>query len=1116
MAAFFSPSSPTRRWTYDVFLSFRGKDTRKTFTDHLYFALKDAGVNAFRDDNELRRGKDISSELLKAIRESRISVIVFSVNYADSRWCLEELGEILECRKRLRQLVLPIFYGVDPSDVRKQRGSFEIGEAFVNKLGADMEKLVSRWKSALTEAANLSGWELSKTCNGHEAKFIKKIVAKILQELNHTYLHVANHPVGLDSRVRRMNLLLSLGSNDIRIVGILGMSGMGKTTIAKAVYNQFFHCFDGKSFLENVSEISKQPDGLIHLQENLLLDILKSKKVKVGNVDRGITVIKERLCNRRVLAVVDDVDQIEQLNAIARRRDWFGLGSRIIVTTRDEHLLKTIEADEIYRAEGLNDEESLELFSCHAFGKNAPIKEDYGKLSKDLISYSGGLPLALEVLGSFLRDKEIFEWKDALEKLKMIPHEQILNKLQISFDALEDDKLKDIFLDIACFFIGVDKDYAVTILDGCGLFSTIGIGVLTCRCLVAVNRDNKLRMHDFLRDTGREIVRKESLKDPGRRSRLWFHQDVLNILEKHTGTDSIEGLTLNLPRSSKVHRRAEAFVKMQNLRLLQLNHLSVTGDYKHLPKELVWLCWHGFPLKHIPNNFQQANLVAIDMQYSNLRQVWKDTKVLEKLKVLNLSHSHYLTSTPDFLLLPNLEKLMLKDCKNLVEVHQSIGSLDKLVLLEVKDCPNLKNLPRSVCKLKLVVTLDLSGCLTIDQLPEDIGDMESLTRLLVDNTAIRQVPFSIVRLKNLMHLSLRGCRGTPSSTLPSLIWSWLSSRRNHPVSQYNLLPTSLSGLSSLTELSLRDCNLSHDAIPNDLGNLSCLRQLDLSGNNFVSLPDSMTCLYNLIILHLDRCTRLESLPELPSSIMSLWAKDCSSLERLPMSNFTRTPDLFLGNCHRLTDVPGLEKMEPAGDTRILMQGCNSLSKTFKETLFQKWSTMRFWAVCFPGKDIPDWFGHQSMSSSLSFQVPLNPACTMKGFVLCIVYSANSDSVEAYPAIKVINKTKTLDWTYLPPFRLIEVSRDDHLWVIHLPPSKLCKGDLVVVEVELGEEVNVNRCGIHLVLEQVTKSDEDSIVEVDEEQVSIAGDQLGAHGKRGHEDDDGPPRWRTHGQAAGSP
>ncbi|GFY80677.1 disease resistance protein (TIR-NBS-LRR class) family [Actinidia rufa] len=98
--------------------------------------------------------------------ESRISVVVFSANYSGSRWCLEELAEILECRKRLQQLVLPIFYGVDPSDVRKQRGSFEFGEAFVNKLGAEMEKLVSRWKSALTEAANLSGWDLSKTCNG--------------------------------------------------------------------------------------------------------------------------------------------------------------------------------------------------------------------------------------------------------------------------------------------------------------------------------------------------------------------------------------------------------------------------------------------------------------------------------------------------------------------------------------------------------------------------------------------------------------------------------------------------------------------------------------------------------------------------------------------------------------------------------------------------------------------------------------------------------------------------------------------------------------------------------------------------------------------------------------
>jgi hypothetical protein len=123
--AFLSSSSSTHpNWTYDVFLSLRGEDTRKNFTNHLYFALKNAGIKTFEDDNELRRGEDIASELLSAIQGSRISVIVFPINYAASRWCLEELVKIIECQRTVRQLVLPIFYDVELSDVRNQTGSF--------------------------------------------------------------------------------------------------------------------------------------------------------------------------------------------------------------------------------------------------------------------------------------------------------------------------------------------------------------------------------------------------------------------------------------------------------------------------------------------------------------------------------------------------------------------------------------------------------------------------------------------------------------------------------------------------------------------------------------------------------------------------------------------------------------------------------------------------------------------------------------------------------------------------------------------------------------------------------------------------------------------------------
>ena len=155
-------SSSTRQWDYDVFLSFRGEDTRNGFTGHLYRALREKGIKTFID-NVLPRGEEISEELLKAIRSSRISIIIFSQNYAYSAWCLDELVEILNCKKN-GQLVLPIFYKVNPSEVRKQEGDFKVAniEKFKNK-----KEKVETWNAALTEAANLSGWHYEDGLHGY-------------------------------------------------------------------------------------------------------------------------------------------------------------------------------------------------------------------------------------------------------------------------------------------------------------------------------------------------------------------------------------------------------------------------------------------------------------------------------------------------------------------------------------------------------------------------------------------------------------------------------------------------------------------------------------------------------------------------------------------------------------------------------------------------------------------------------------------------------------------------------------------------------------------------------------------------------------------------------------
>ena len=342
----------------------------------------------------------------------------------------------------------------------------------------------------------------------------------VLKKVNRVYLHVATHPIAFESRVDKVMTLLSIRSDDeVHIVGIYGMGGIGKTTIAKAVYNSICDGFDGSSFLSDIKDIFGQPNGLASIQQQLLSDILNLKIIRIHNVDRGINLIRERLCHRRVLIVLDDVDDSTQLNSLVGDLKWFGVGSRIIVTTRDERVLTELEVDERYKVEELNLEESLQLFSWHAFRTPNP-KNGYFQLSKSVVDHVQGLPLALEILGSHLFKRSQLEWESVVEKLRQIPHDQIQKKLRISFDTL-DNQSKAIFLDIACFFIGMDKEYVMKILDGCGFFPVIGVSTLLERSLITIGqKDHKLKMHDLLQDMGREIVRELEPNHIGRRSRL--------------------------------------------------------------------------------------------------------------------------------------------------------------------------------------------------------------------------------------------------------------------------------------------------------------------------------------------------------------------------------------------------------------------------------------------------------------------------------------------------------------------------------------------------------------------------------------------------------------------
>ncbi|GMJ03564.1 hypothetical protein like AT5G36930 [Hibiscus trionum] len=197
----------------------------------------------------------------------------------------------------------------------------------------------------------------------------------------------------------------------------------------------------------------------------------------------------------------------------------------------------------MFEVKELNFNESLRLFHWYAFGCNS-MPECFMECAGSLVKQCGGLPLAIRVLGSTLSSKSMNVWRSALEKLEAIPNSKIHRILRISYDSLEDDHDRNLFLDIACLFIGKDRDYTTTILDGCDFYTTIGIENLIGRPLLTINEKNKLMMHQMIRDMGREIIRQES-PDAGERSRLW-HKDAFDVIREKTGSKTIHCLALDL------------------------------------------------------------------------------------------------------------------------------------------------------------------------------------------------------------------------------------------------------------------------------------------------------------------------------------------------------------------------------------------------------------------------------------------------------------------------------------------------------------------------------------------------------------------------------------------
>ncbi|KAK2384646.1 disease resistance protein RPV1 [Trifolium repens] len=353
------------------------------------------------------------------------------------------------------------------------------------------------------------------------------IAKDILKKLNHPISGYNNDGmIGMDRHIKQLQSLLLLESQTVRMIGIWGMGGIGKTTIAKAIFEKLTTQFSSRSIIIDVQEEIKR-HGLSAVKSKYLSQLLEKNNT---SIESNFLIVPSRLKWTKSLIVFDDVKESKQLEYLIGTHENFGPGSRIIVTSRDKKVLENANADEIYPVSEMDDHDSLQLFCLFAFKQNHP-EESFVSLTEKVLDYAKGLPLALNVLGSFLKGKTKQAWESELQTLKKHLNGDIFDVLKLCYDGL-DDFQKDIFLDIACFHRGeLEKFVEQTLNCYYGLSTRTRMNALEDRCLISISK-GRVWMHDLIREMGHKIVR-DQWKYPERRSRLWNFNDIYDVFGKN-------------------------------------------------------------------------------------------------------------------------------------------------------------------------------------------------------------------------------------------------------------------------------------------------------------------------------------------------------------------------------------------------------------------------------------------------------------------------------------------------------------------------------------------------------------------------------------------------------
>ncbi|XP_050367979.1 probable disease resistance protein At4g27220 isoform X2 [Argentina anserina] len=668
----FPSSAPS--WKYDVFLSFRGVDTRKGITFELYDRLHNRrGIKTFMDNQDLEVGALISPRLLQAIEESRVAIVVLSPNYASSNWCLEELTKISQCMQD-DDRILPVFYHVEPSDVRYQKKSFEV--AFDNHENSGrQETKLQQWRDALSRVANICGWHTQNYETERDlVRAIVEFVCSKVQSMKINFTTSTGDFKAFEATKQAMNKVRNaLNDDEVTMIGVYGMGGVGKTTMVKHVCAQM-----KKSRLFNqviMAVVSQNPD-LRKIQGTLadLLNLKLEDETEIGRANRLEEKIKR---GTRILIILDDIWNRIELSSIGipSHHKLQICNSKVLLTTRRLSVCHFMDSHANIPLNILSEEDSWNLFVKEArqsFDKST----NFYDVAREVARECAGLPVALIAVARALRYASFNEWKDSAQRLKAsqpaIPEDEgdVYKCIKLSYDYLKTDDSKSCFL-LCCLF---PDDYDIPVEQllkygiGKGMFQDFSmqearaamhllLKAMKASSLLLDSKKNEcVRMHDVIRDVAILI----SVSEVGQRvlvkaSRDLKHWPVINALSGYSAISLMKNEIRKLPEE----------LVCPNLKILLLQH----NPY----------------LNEIPKSFLH---------------------ILNDLRVLDLSHTSVSLLPQSLSLLTNLRALYLDCCKKMVD-FSILGKLEKLEILSMREYP-LKELSKEIGRLTNLRMLDVS------------------------------------------------------------------------------------------------------------------------------------------------------------------------------------------------------------------------------------------------------------------------------------------------------------------------------------------------------------------------------------------------------------------------